>query len=62
MTIRELQYAIQDAIDDDATGVTDDCVFETKVDANGKREFFAVVLGRDGNGLDPALDKWVKIG
>ena len=62
MTIREMQYAIQDAIDDGTNGITDDAILETKVGANGKREFFAVVPGRDENGLNPALDRWVKLG
>jgi len=62
MTIREMQYAIQDAIDTGDNGVTDDCILETRIGANGKREFFAVVPGRDENGLNPVLEKWVKLG
>lgn len=62
MTIREMQYAIQGAIDDGTNGVTDDCTLATKLDDHGKREFFAVVPGRDENGLNPTLDKWVKLG
>ena len=42
MTIREMQFAIQAAIDDDANGITDDATLVARPTENGTIEFYAV--------------------
>lgn len=57
MTIRELQYNIQSAIDT-AEGITDNAAVKVW---DGK--IYAVEIGRDENGeLDTSRDKWHEIG
>ena len=56
MTIRDLQYAIQDAID---RGVPDNAFFEAIRDDAGRVEFFAV----DYNGTpNPLNTKYTSLG
>ena len=57
MNIRELQYAIQSAIDT-AEGITDNAVVKIW---DGK--IYAVEIGHDENGeYDPSRDKWHELG
>lgn len=57
MTIRELQYAIQQAIDEKELP---DTAFVDTIPGRPK-DIYAVVPGRDENGLNMQLDRWFNL-
>lgn len=57
MTIRELQYAIQQAIDEE--GLPDTAFVDTIPGC--PHDVYAVVPGRDENGLNRQLDRWFNL-